>query len=120
MLSFFLRLRRPPRSTRTATLFPYTTRFRSHLQIGRSDRNLAGRSHGKQLIAEHGNLAPCRKVNCRNADAALAAIGKLSNPPFERGFVNGVERLRAAQLGDRKSTRLNSSHYCASRMPSSA
>src|SRR3546814_18970675 len=23
-------LRRPPRSTRTATLFPYTTRFRSH------------------------------------------------------------------------------------------
>src|SRR3546814_6149511 len=26
---FFLRLRRPPRSTRTDTLFPYTTLFRS-------------------------------------------------------------------------------------------
>src|SRR3546814_9552942 len=26
---FFLRIRRPPRSTRTDTLFPYTTRFRS-------------------------------------------------------------------------------------------
>src|SRR3546814_14618077 len=26
---FFLMLRRPPRSTRTATLFPYTTLFRS-------------------------------------------------------------------------------------------
>src|SRR3546814_698714 len=26
---FFLRIRRPPRSTRTATLFPYTTLFRS-------------------------------------------------------------------------------------------
>src|SRR3546814_1624474 len=28
--------------------------------------------------------------------------------------------LQAAQATDRKSTRLNSSHYCASRMPSSA
>src|SRR3546814_2669446 len=26
---FFVRIRRPPRSTRTDTLFPYTTRFRS-------------------------------------------------------------------------------------------
>src|SRR3546814_14595145 len=28
-LLFFLRIRRPPRSTRTDTLFPYTTLFRS-------------------------------------------------------------------------------------------
>src|SRR3546814_7810437 len=28
---FFLRIRRPPRSTRTATLFPFTTLFRSHV-----------------------------------------------------------------------------------------
>src|SRR3546814_17400971 len=27
---FFCRIRRPPRSTRTDTLFPYTTRFRSN------------------------------------------------------------------------------------------
>src|SRR3546814_2510858 len=31
---FFLRIRRPPRSTRTDTLFPYTTLFRSHRRIG--------------------------------------------------------------------------------------
>src|SRR3546814_752451 len=30
MLVFFLMIRRPPRSTRTDTLFPYTTLFRSH------------------------------------------------------------------------------------------
>src|SRR3546814_5837573 len=30
---FFLMIRRPPRSTRTDTLFPYTTLFRSYLQI---------------------------------------------------------------------------------------
>src|SRR3546814_7314563 len=31
-LFFFLMIRRPPRSTRTDTLFPYTTLFRSHRQ----------------------------------------------------------------------------------------
>src|SRR3546814_12464961 len=30
VLVFFLMIRRPPRSTRTDTLFPYTTLFRSH------------------------------------------------------------------------------------------
>src|SRR3546814_20505191 len=30
---FFLMIRRPPRSTRTDTLFPYTTLFRSRLQM---------------------------------------------------------------------------------------
>src|SRR3546814_12926194 len=32
-LFFFLMIRRPPRSTRTDTLFPYTTLFRSHPEI---------------------------------------------------------------------------------------
>src|SRR3546814_16491372 len=32
---FFLMIRRPPRSTRTDTLFPYTTLFRSHDQRDR-------------------------------------------------------------------------------------
>src|SRR3546814_15394865 len=36
---FFLMIRRPPRSTRTDTLFPYTTLFRSDI------RRLANRSH---------------------------------------------------------------------------
>src|SRR3546814_9423271 len=31
MWFFFLMIRRPPRSTRTDTLFPYTTRFRSRV-----------------------------------------------------------------------------------------
>src|SRR3546814_16437278 len=38
-LFFFLMIRRPPRSTRTDTLFPYTTLFRSIKRIGR-DHNL--------------------------------------------------------------------------------
>src|SRR3546814_19611233 len=31
---FFLTIRGPPSSTRTDTLFPYTTPFRSHLDVG--------------------------------------------------------------------------------------
>src|SRR3546814_17591806 len=34
---FFLMIRRPPRSTRTDTLFPYTTLFRSRLRVGDRD-----------------------------------------------------------------------------------
>src|SRR3546814_15299174 len=33
VLFFFIMIRRPPRSTRTYTLFPYTTLFRSHLLV---------------------------------------------------------------------------------------
>src|SRR3546814_20796580 len=35
MFFFFLMIRRPPRSTRTDTLFPYTTLFRSAISGGR-------------------------------------------------------------------------------------
>src|SRR3546814_20581761 len=35
---FFLMIRRPPRSTRTDTLFPYTTLFRSRARIARCQR----------------------------------------------------------------------------------
>src|SRR3546814_2150705 len=41
-LCFFLTMRRPPSSTRTDTLFPYTTRFRSveHAVAGEVERGL--------------------------------------------------------------------------------
>src|SRR3546814_4901904 len=48
---FFLMIRRPPRSTRTDTLFPYTTLFRS---VGR-DLRLApvGERYGEQILVAH-------------------------------------------------------------------
>src|SRR3546814_8153294 len=38
VLAFFLMIRRPPRSTRTDTLFPYTTLFRSCRAASRDNR----------------------------------------------------------------------------------
>src|SRR3546814_6081976 len=44
---FFLMIRRPPRSTRTDTLFPYTTLFRSAQAFrGRPLLRRPGRDHG--------------------------------------------------------------------------
>src|SRR3546814_11188960 len=43
---FFLMIRRPPRSTRTDTLFPYTTLFRSVHGVGEVD---GGRARRKRL-----------------------------------------------------------------------
>src|SRR3546814_6479972 len=45
LLVFFLMIRRPPRSTRTDTLFPYTTLFRSRLGLARR----SGQRHQPEL-----------------------------------------------------------------------
>src|SRR3546814_2036559 len=55
---FFLMIRRPPRSTRTDTLFPYTTLFRSgrgqlHPQDPRGDPRQAHRGGADQRSEEH-------------------------------------------------------------------
>src|SRR3546814_1826721 len=66
-------IRRPPRSTRTDTLFPYTTLFRSTLRhgefAGRADRDnaIAEDEYGAsgQALAgrdiEHGHVADCQR-----------------------------------------------------------
>src|SRR3546814_6834551 len=62
-LFFFLMIRRPPRSTRTDTLFPYTTLFRSAQWRGRRQ----GRPVG------HGRAHP--RSGARTGRRALAAGG---------------------------------------------
>src|SRR3546814_2634864 len=70
---FFLRIRRQPRSTRTDTLFPYTTLFRSELVGHRRGEGGSGeqREGGGECEAFHGdspNVAcvwACKKGNAR-------------------------------------------------------
>src|SRR3546814_5580229 len=65
MCLFFLMLRRPPRSTRTDTLFPYTTLFRSALTQRRRHPAAAGglgharpgRACARSGRAHHGTAA---------------------------------------------------------------
>src|SRR3546814_5808875 len=53
MLVFFLMIRRPPRSTRTDTLFPYTTLFRSAIR-----RNTTHRRFSRCLAASRSPAMP--------------------------------------------------------------
>src|SRR2546426_4767348 len=94
---FFLIIRRPPRST----LFPYTTLFRSPS----SGRTGAHKAVGKHPSSSHvASLDPHRPAWAR----------KRSEPQRSPGaFLSGADDGRA-ELGDRKSTRLNSSHLVIS------
>src|SRR3546814_20356441 len=51
MIFFFLMRRRPPRSTRTDTLFPYTTLFRSSWKITTCNCSRVAPSYGKICTA---------------------------------------------------------------------
>src|SRR3546814_14467736 len=51
---FFLMIRRPPRSTRTDTLFPYTTLFRSLRVRYRSGSRAACAGRGRSCAFSHG------------------------------------------------------------------
>src|SRR3546814_20772072 len=51
---FCLRIRRPPRSTRTDTLFPYTTLFRSHVDVRPHQRHPPLRAADRRARVEGG------------------------------------------------------------------
>src|SRR3546814_12490228 len=102
-------LRRPPRSTLTDTLFPYTTLFRSPYVDD-------GLSFGKRVALIPNEVKPriVRKSERSNpvslnrgAVAARKGIAKSNSQPRKRTWEALAKIPR--QL-DRKSTRLNSSH----------
>src|SRR3546814_21027212 len=60
---FFLKIRRPPRSTRTDTLFPYTTLFRSAVVGGtptKSEAVFGGTPARREAAITH-RSSPCRR-----------------------------------------------------------
>src|SRR3546814_4926751 len=64
-------IRRPPRSTRTDTLFPYTTLFRSRARIGEQVERLARSAGEEGLEAGSADLLPARHVaGCRRDNHA--------------------------------------------------
>src|SRR3546814_9151040 len=60
---FFLMIRRPPRSTRTDTLFPYTTLFRSR------SRRTHRRRHRRRSAASRGRPPPAFRSRSRSPAA---------------------------------------------------
>src|SRR3546814_10818251 len=112
-------IRRPPRSTRTDTLFPYTTLFRSDQLRGTDGIADPPAGHGISLRRTVDHQRPLEEKR-RNLDEARRA-----RPVVTKMLVYLVRHdpdvLMAAQnlgdfqeliprIEDRKSTRLNSSH----------
>src|SRR3546814_18417167 len=109
-------IRRPPESTRNDTLFPYTTLFRSVVEILRARREHDEAAAGK--VAQAGdhlciellrqNLRGVEEVAIRDVVGAphLSLCFHAVHHAFDkRGFGREL-----AERVDRKSTRLNSSH----------
>src|SRR3546814_9215648 len=109
-------IRRPPRSTRTDTLFPYTTLFRAfgllagHADALRGDDAQAGflqhpGDRAGQIAARRVGLDDRKGAGDRHERSSCVIVLWVARAS-SRAFAAPQERRKA----DRKSTRLNSSH----------
>src|SRR3546814_7488708 len=122
MCFFFLMIRRPPRSTRTDTLFPYTTLFRSDTtDAAPSSSALQPEDAAADSpVAATGPAPPASTLDTdRGTIVVPAGVTVLRAMPI-RSREQFPVRTLDVHAYDRKSTRLNSSHSCASPMPSPA
>src|SRR3546814_9013420 len=82
ILFFFLMIRRPPASTRTGTLFPYTTLFRSTAGEISTSFGDSGRAHGALL----------QKPACRGGSSLRAT--PWCDEETKRGSEDGIPGIR--------------------------
>src|SRR3546814_14139068 len=101
-------IRRPPRSKRPATLFPYTTLFRSHAAVTTGLDHRHGVFNALDAVDRFLHIG----IEILHAEA-----GAVETDPCQRMDIVRADRARvdldrkiALGRGDRKSTRLNSSH----------
>src|SRR3546814_13356601 len=99
LLFFFLMIRRPPRSTRTDTLFPYTTLFRSdHARAVIDGREQHQRGFAATL------LDPERRLDLLEVGRAHVEVPQLVGSPRLKtnGCVGGVKRGKFSPDGRSK------------------
>src|SRR3546814_7716627 len=106
-------IRRPPRSTRTDTLFPYTTLFRS-VRIGASTflggierlATLCGANRAREIVfgGDRYSAEQFERWNIVNRVVEDEQLAE-KTMKYARRIASGPTRAQ-----DRKSTRLNSSH----------
>src|SRR3546814_6253605 len=112
-------IRRTTRSTRTDTLFPYTTLFRSRVARVERLRRFAGRifelvERAARCVQPRLGLAAQRDETVQRRrllwGQALAVLDRLQIADTLSELRQGLASLLFGSTGDRKSTRLNSSH----------
>src|SRR3546814_7174186 len=109
-------LRRPPRSTRTDTLFPYTTLFRSWRQSGGFEALHPLRQRPERTVERHILVDSVDRAGLRTADAtvgiALAALQTTPNDVLlyhvERGPQAIAHIFAAARRSEEHTSELQS------------
>src|SRR3546814_14953357 len=98
-------IRRPPRSTRTDTLVPYTTLFRSerHVHADHADVDAIAEVAGSVAVAGEDGGAVAVGIRHRKLQRLAVILGAHHRE-------HRSEDLFLVDIQDRKSTRLNSSH----------
>src|SRR3546814_20457881 len=94
---FCLMIRRPPRSTRTDTLLPYTPLFRSGFCLGQLSEHCQ-----PEILSYHEIMLPAAGQLIMDDRSTVQASACYVLEQF-------IENLHPSSV-DRKSTRLNSSH----------
>src|SRR3546814_11165450 len=99
---FFLMIRRPPRSTRTDTLFPYTTLFRSGQTGSETSRQACSKSCGQTCCG--------KKTGCEKTGRAKSSCTEGAHRGGQTGYPDEHDELcrrpdpgRHANSRDRKS-----------------
>src|SRR3546814_11095525 len=98
-------IRRPPISTRTDTLFPYTTLFRSQATRNSNDGISIAQTTEGALNEINNNLQRVRELSVQAANGTNSASDLQSIQEVITQRLKEIDRV-----SDRKSTRLNSSH----------
>src|SRR3546814_4819939 len=128
---FFLMILRPPRSTRTDTLLPYTTLFRSSPKVKALVSIAANGActyfdgealqHHMQAALFHG-ASPDEIIEVLELTSVLGIHSSITGfpiladelencgSPLTPQLTSRQEEVKRAHIADRKSTRLNSSH----------
>src|SRR3546814_19014077 len=103
---FFVMIRPPPRSTRTDTLFPSTTLFRS---IGKVREDVLGNVFRHDITAQGVRFETAPALDGPPTARCLVLV----TPDAQRSmntYLGACVNLTPDDVRDRKSTRLNSSH----------
>src|SRR3546814_1608673 len=106
-------IRRPPRSTRTDTLFPYTTLFRSVESSAVAEDDAGAERLWRFREAHPEAAAALGLVHKADVTVPLSAMSAFVDEvgPAVASVAPGATTLVYGHLGEaRKSTRLNSSH----------
>src|SRR3546814_6587307 len=106
-------IRRPPRSTRTDTLFPYTTLFRSGNPLGRIFQGASRGSAGNQDALRrqrHGGrgLRQCRHRAQRPATRSLRADARKEYPKSGREIPPGHQKIGLRTRSEEHTSELQS------------